>query len=73
MAHGRDSFANGRVESGETRGERVKKREEKRGGRPGIRAKRLAPGAQVSVKPDVIACLVGKYYSNCISLAGCAF
>lgn len=50
-----------------------KKREEKRGGRPGTRGKRLAPGAQVSVKPDVIACLVGKYYSNCISLAGCAF
>jgi len=25
------------------------------------------------VKPDVIGCLVGKYYSNCISLAGCIF
>lgn len=52
---------------------RERKKEEKRGGRPGTRGKRLAPGAQVSVKPDVIACLVGKYYSNCISLAGCAF
>lgn len=28
---------------------------------------------RASVKPDVIACLVGKYYSNCISLTGCTF
>lgn len=56
------------------RAERERKKEgKKRGGRPGTRGRRLTPGAQVSVKADVIASLVGKYYSNCISLAECAF